>query len=88
MLEGLLIHSANNFADSLATWDAGSIPAFVVKMNDTGGDLSSLIPPPRKRRRARAASRIRPINMRSLDLTSVASELRVNRPGYARSRCG
>jgi serine-type D-Ala-D-Ala carboxypeptidase (penicillin-binding protein 5/6) len=33
MLEGMLIHSANNFADLLADWDAGSVPAFVVKMN-------------------------------------------------------
>ena len=29
---GMLIHSADNFADLLATWDAGSIPAFVAKM--------------------------------------------------------
>jgi len=33
MLEGMLVHSANDFADALATWDAGSIPAFVTKMN-------------------------------------------------------
>jgi len=39
MLEGLLVHSANNFADTLARWDAGSIPAFVVKMNDTAAEL-------------------------------------------------
>lgn len=32
-LEGLLIPSANNIADLLAVWDAGSIPAFVAKMN-------------------------------------------------------
>lgn len=32
-LEGLLIPSANNIASLLATWDAGSIPAFVSKMN-------------------------------------------------------
>jgi D-alanyl-D-alanine carboxypeptidase (penicillin-binding protein 5/6) len=35
LLEGLLVHSANNFADILAAWDAGSIPAFVQKMNAT-----------------------------------------------------
>jgi D-alanyl-D-alanine carboxypeptidase (penicillin-binding protein 5/6) len=34
LLQGLLIPSANNFAEILATWDAGSIPAFVTKMND------------------------------------------------------
>ncbi len=33
VLEGLLIHSADNYADLLARWDAGSIPAFVAKMN-------------------------------------------------------
>ena len=27
------MHSANNLADVLAQWDAGSIPAFVAKMN-------------------------------------------------------
>jgi probable phosphomutase (TIGR03848 family) len=34
---------------------------FVVKVNDTGGDLSSLIPPKRKRRRARAATSDAPV---------------------------
>ena len=29
---------------------------FVVRMNDTGGDVSALIPPPRKRRRTKASS--------------------------------
>ena len=39
LLEGLLVHSANNFADTLARWDAGSIPAFVAKMNTTAAQL-------------------------------------------------
>jgi D-alanyl-D-alanine carboxypeptidase (penicillin-binding protein 5/6) len=39
LLEGLLVHSANNFADTLARWDAGSIPAFVAKMNSTAVQL-------------------------------------------------
>jgi D-alanyl-D-alanine carboxypeptidase (penicillin-binding protein 5/6) len=39
MLEGMLIHSANNFADLLADWDAGSIPAFVMKMNAAARSL-------------------------------------------------
>jgi D-alanyl-D-alanine carboxypeptidase (penicillin-binding protein 5/6) len=39
LLSGLLIHSANNFADTLARWDAGSIPAFVVKMNAMAAQL-------------------------------------------------
>jgi serine-type D-Ala-D-Ala carboxypeptidase (penicillin-binding protein 5/6) len=33
VLSGLLVHSADNYADLLARWDAGSIPAFVAKMN-------------------------------------------------------
>jgi D-alanyl-D-alanine carboxypeptidase (penicillin-binding protein 5/6) len=38
-LEGLLIHSANNLAETLARWDAGSVPAFVAKMNATAASL-------------------------------------------------
>jgi len=33
VLEGMLIPSANNLAETIARWDAGSIPAFVDKMN-------------------------------------------------------
>lgn len=33
MLEGLLVHSANDLAYALATWDAGGVPAFAAKMN-------------------------------------------------------
>ncbi len=39
MLEGLLIHSANDFAYSLGAWDAGSVPAFVAKMNAAASQL-------------------------------------------------
>jgi D-alanyl-D-alanine carboxypeptidase (penicillin-binding protein 5/6) len=39
VLEGLLIHSADNYADLLARWDAGSVPAFVTKMNDAAATL-------------------------------------------------
>lgn len=38
-LEGMLIHSANNLAYALANWDAGSLPAFVAKMNATASSL-------------------------------------------------
>jgi D-alanyl-D-alanine carboxypeptidase (penicillin-binding protein 5/6) len=34
-LEGMLSQSANDLAYSLAVWDAGSLPAFVAKMNAT-----------------------------------------------------
>jgi D-alanyl-D-alanine carboxypeptidase (penicillin-binding protein 5/6) len=33
LLQGALVPSANNFAEILANWDAGSVPAFVEKMN-------------------------------------------------------
>ena len=33
LLQGMLIPSANNFAETVARWDAGSIDAFVAKMN-------------------------------------------------------
>ena len=39
LLEGLLIPSANNFAATLARWDAGSVDAFVASMNSLGAKL-------------------------------------------------
>ena len=39
ILDGLLVHSANDLADTLARWDAGSVPAFVDKMNITAAAL-------------------------------------------------
>jgi serine-type D-Ala-D-Ala carboxypeptidase (penicillin-binding protein 5/6) len=33
LLQGLLLPSASNFGDLLARWDAGSVPAFVARMN-------------------------------------------------------
>jgi len=36
---GLLVHSADNYADLLAMWDAGSLPAFVAKMNAAAARL-------------------------------------------------
>lgn len=38
-LEGLLLPSGNNIADLLAEWDAGSVSAFVAKMNTTAASL-------------------------------------------------
>jgi D-alanyl-D-alanine carboxypeptidase (penicillin-binding protein 5/6) len=38
-LQGLLIPSGNNLAFTLANWDAGSVAAFVVKMNKRGKAL-------------------------------------------------
>jgi serine-type D-Ala-D-Ala carboxypeptidase (penicillin-binding protein 5/6) len=39
LLEGLLIPSANNFATTLARWDAGSVDAFVASMNSRAAKL-------------------------------------------------
>ena len=39
LLQGMLIPSANNFAETLARWDAGSIDAFVAKMNSRSSAL-------------------------------------------------
>ncbi len=39
LLGGLLVHSADNYADLLARWDAGSTTAFVAKMNATATQL-------------------------------------------------
>jgi serine-type D-Ala-D-Ala carboxypeptidase (penicillin-binding protein 5/6) len=39
VLAGMLVHSADNYADLFARWDAGSIPAFVAKMNATAHSL-------------------------------------------------
>ena len=41
MLEALLVRSANDVAYSLALWDAGSLPAFVAKMNATAAALGA-----------------------------------------------
>ena len=43
LLQGLLLPSASNFADLLASWDAGSVPAFVARMNTraTALDMSA-----------------------------------------------
>jgi len=41
MLEGMLTQSANDLAFSLAMWDAGSVPAFVDKMNALATSLGT-----------------------------------------------
>jgi D-alanyl-D-alanine carboxypeptidase (penicillin-binding protein 5/6) len=39
LLQGLLLPSASNFADMLANWDVGSVPAFVGRMNTRAAAL-------------------------------------------------
>lgn len=38
-LEAMLIPSGNNIAETLARWDAGTVPAFVTKMNERAAAL-------------------------------------------------
>lgn len=40
LLQGLLLPSASNFADMLSAWDAGTVPAFVGKMNARAAALT------------------------------------------------
>jgi D-alanyl-D-alanine carboxypeptidase (penicillin-binding protein 5/6) len=39
LLQGLLLPSASNFAEMLATWDAANVPAFVARMNTRAATL-------------------------------------------------
>ena len=39
LLAGMLVHSADDYADILARWDAGTAAAFVAKMNATAAQL-------------------------------------------------
>lgn len=39
LLQGMLIPSANNYAEIAARWDSGTVPAFVEKMNRTAQEL-------------------------------------------------
>ena len=69
MLEALMNQSANDIAYSLAMWDAGSVPAFVAKMNALAVSLGPTTPTtstpaattrsPSPRRRTPCASRRR-----------------------------
>ncbi len=54
VLGGLLVHSADNYADLLARWDAGSIPAFVAKMNADRGAPRHAALALRRRQRGRS----------------------------------
>ena len=40
LLQGVLLPSASNFAEMLATWDVGNVPAFVARMNARATALS------------------------------------------------
>src|SRR5256712_1184236 len=42
VLQGMLVPSANNLAETAARWDAGSIDAFVAKMNKRAAELHLL----------------------------------------------
>ena len=58
VLGGMLVHSADNYADLLARWDAGSQAAFVAKMNADAASWAWSIPAsPTPAASARARSR-------------------------------
>lgn len=42
LLQGLLLPSASNFADMIANWDAGNVPAFVGRMNARAATLGMM----------------------------------------------
>ena len=60
VMSGLLVHSADNYADLLARWDAGSIPAFVAKMNAGGGPSRHEPVALRRPERSQSGRRCRP----------------------------
>ena len=39
LLQGLLLPSASNFAEMLASWDVGNVPDFVARMNTRAAAL-------------------------------------------------
>ena len=76
LLGGMLVHSANNYADTLAMWDAGSIPAFVAKMNRTAAvarDGSHALRRPERVQPGVAVHRRRPVE---------GSRARHDQPGF------
>ncbi|MDE3087168.1 MAG: D-alanyl-D-alanine carboxypeptidase, partial [Acidobacteriota bacterium] len=72
LLDGLLVHSAADFADALARWDAGTIEAFVGKMNATGTALG-----------LRQTHYVDPNGIDPGDVSTAADQLRVARAGMA-----
>jgi D-alanyl-D-alanine carboxypeptidase (penicillin-binding protein 5/6) len=72
LLDGLLVHSAADFADALARWDAGSLAAFVGKMNAAAVALG-----------LRQTHYVDPNGIDPGDVSTAADQLRVAGAGLA-----
>jgi D-alanyl-D-alanine carboxypeptidase (penicillin-binding protein 5/6) len=66
LLDALLVHSANDVADALARWDAGSASSFVTKMNATAKALGM-----------NATSYVDPSGIAAADVSTAADQLRL-----------
>ena len=66
LLDALLVHSANDVADALARWDAGSAPNFVAKMNATARALGM-----------NATRYVDPSGIDAADVSTAADQLRL-----------
>jgi D-alanyl-D-alanine carboxypeptidase (penicillin-binding protein 5/6) len=75
LLEGMLIPSANNLAETLARWDAGSTDAFVAKMNARAAALHLSHTKFADVSGASASSVSTPTDLLSLGMTAMQSEV-------------
>jgi len=75
VLEGMLIPSANNLAETVARWDAGSIDAFVAKMNSRAGQLHLTHTKFADTSGASAASVSTPTDLTSLGMVAMQNEV-------------
>jgi D-alanyl-D-alanine carboxypeptidase (penicillin-binding protein 5/6) len=74
-LQGMLIPSANNFAETLARWDAGSIDVFVAKMNARAAALHLTHTKFADTSGANASSVSTPSDLISLGMTAMKQEV-------------
>jgi D-alanyl-D-alanine carboxypeptidase (penicillin-binding protein 5/6) len=75
LLQGALIPSANNFAETLARWDAGSADAFVAKMNARATALHLAHTKFADTSGANAATVSTPSDLMSLGMTAMKQEV-------------
>ncbi len=75
LLQGALIPSANNFAETLARWDAGSAGAFVAKMNARATALHLAHTKFADTSGANAATVSTPSDLMSLGMTAMKQEV-------------
>jgi D-alanyl-D-alanine carboxypeptidase (penicillin-binding protein 5/6) len=85
-LQGMLIPSANNFAETLARWDAGSIDAFVAKMNARASALHLTHTRFADPSGANAGSVSTPSDLISLGMTAMKQEVFAQVVGMAQAQ--